>query len=292
MSCLLILFVWCYACEQFYTCSVGCPFCFSLRARFSDQGFKFRCAFKFCAFQETYQFSSHFFLRTAWRRTERRSYEPLSKKARLIWSIDDSCKKTACYRWADAPACSGDCSGYGWLVNACRHAMHRSEGKRFAERFVGWHGSIAHALTKKVNQEEKNRRTYAHKCWLVITRTAFLHHYACGRASIALWRPTKAATVSCCQQEYIRTRVCNIHHTLVGVWHVGIPTNVTFEGTYLVKNVRARFEYRKTIGAHEKQVIMQEDTQPCSSWWCKTLCPKRILFLQLTLPLLTMCVCL
>ena len=59
MSYLLILCVWYCACERFCTRSVCCPLWFSLRDSFSDQGFKFRCAFKFCSFQETYQFSHH-----------------------------------------------------------------------------------------------------------------------------------------------------------------------------------------------------------------------------------------
>ena len=57
------------------------------------------------------------------------------------------------------------------------------------------------------------------------------------------------------------------------------------EGTYLVKNVRARFEYRKTIAAHEKQVIMQEKAQPCASLWRKTPRPKRVRFLAIDAPI-------
>ena len=61
------------------------------------------------------------------------------------------------------------------------------------------------------------------------------------------------------------------------------------KGTYLVKNVRARFEYRKTSAAHEKQVIMQEKALACDVRPCT---PSESVFLQSTLPLLTMCVCL
>ena len=57
------------------------------------------------------------------------------------------------------------------------------------------------------------------------------------------------------------------------------------EGTYLVKNVWARFEYRNTIAAHEKQVIMQEKAQPCASLWRKTLRPKRVRFLAIDAPI-------
>ena len=44
----------------------------------------------------------------------------------------------------------------------------------------------------------------------------------------------------------------------IGVWHGGIPSNVSSGGTFKVKNVLAHFEYQKTIAAHEKEVIMQE----------------------------------
>ena len=59
------------------------------------------------------------------------------------------------------------------------------------------------------------------------------------------------------------------------------------KGTYLVKNVRARFEYRKTIAAHGKQVIMQEKALARDVRLCT---PRESVFLQTTLPLLTMCV--
>ena len=55
------------------------------------------------------------------------------------------------------------------------------------------------------------------------------------------------------------------HHTLgsgTAEFQVTWPPKLR-EGTYLVKNVRARFEYRKTIAAHEKQVIMQEKALAC-----------------------------
>ena len=77
------------------------------------------------------------------------------------------------------------------------------------------------------------------------------------------------------------------HHTLgsgTAEFQVTWPPKVR-EGTYLVKNVRARFEYRKTIAAHEKQVIMQEKTQPCASLWRKTLRPKRVRFLAIDAPI-------
>ena len=61
------------------------------------------------------------------------------------------------------------------------------------------------------------------------------------------------------------------------------------KGTYLVKNVWAHFKYRKTIAAHEKQVIMQEKAHACDVRLCT---PSESVFLQSTLPLLTMCVCL
>ena len=83
-------------------------------------------------------------------------------------------------------------------------------------------------------------------------------------------------------QEYIRTRVCNTTGT--AEFQVTWPPKLR-EGTYLVKNVRARFEYRKTIAAHEKQVIMQEKTQPCASLWRKTLRPKRVRFLAIDAPI-------
>ena len=50
-------------------------------------------------------------------------------------------------------------------------------------------------------------------------------------------------------------------------------------------NERARFEYRKTIAAHEKQVIMQEKAQPCASLWRKTLRPKWVRFLAIDAPI-------
>ena len=77
------------------------------------------------------------------------------------------------------------------------------------------------------------------------------------------------------------------HHTLgsgTAEFQVTWPPKLR-EGTYLVKNVRARFEYRKTIAAHEKQVIMQEKTQPCASLWRKTLRPKRVRFLAIDAPI-------
>ena len=77
------------------------------------------------------------------------------------------------------------------------------------------------------------------------------------------------------------------HHTLgsgTAEFQVTWPPKLR-EGTYLVKNVRARFEYRKTIAAHEKQVIMQEKAQPCASLWRKTLRPKRIRFLAIDAPI-------
>ena len=52
-----------------------------------------------------------------------------------------------------------------------------------------------------------------------------------------------------------------------------------------LKNVRARFEYRKTIAAHEKQVIIQEKAQPCAGLWRKTLRPKRVRFLAIDAPI-------
>ena len=85
------------------------------------------------------------------------------------------------------------------------------------------------------------------------------------------------------------------HHTLrsgTAEFQVTWPPKLR-EGTYLVKNVRARFEYRKTIAAHEKQVIMQEKAQPCASLWRKTLRPKRVRFLAIDPPIVDyMCVCL
>ena len=77
------------------------------------------------------------------------------------------------------------------------------------------------------------------------------------------------------------------HHTLgsgTAEFQVTWPPKLR-EGTYLVKNVRARFEYRKTIAAHEKQVIMQEKSQPCASWWRKTPRPKRVRFLAIDSPM-------
>ena len=77
------------------------------------------------------------------------------------------------------------------------------------------------------------------------------------------------------------------HHTLgsgTAEFQVTWPPKLR-EGTYLVKNVRARFEYRKTIAAHEKQVIMQEKAQPCASLWRKTLRPKRVRFLAIDAPI-------
>ena len=77
------------------------------------------------------------------------------------------------------------------------------------------------------------------------------------------------------------------HHTLgsgTAEFQVTWPPKLR-EGTYLVKNVRARFEYRKTIAAHEKQVIMREKAQPCASLWRKTLRPKRVRFLAIDAPI-------
>ena len=77
------------------------------------------------------------------------------------------------------------------------------------------------------------------------------------------------------------------HHTLgsgTAEFQVTWPPKLR-EGTYLVKNVRARLEYRKTIAAHEKQVIMQEKAQPCASLWRKTLRPKRVRFLAIDAPI-------
>ena len=77
------------------------------------------------------------------------------------------------------------------------------------------------------------------------------------------------------------------HHTLrsgTAEFQVTWPPKLR-EGTYLVKNVRARFEYRKTIAAHEKQVIMQEKAQRCASLWRKTLRPKRVRFLAIDAPI-------
>ena len=48
------------------------------------------------------------------------------------------------------------------------------------------------------------------------------------------------------------------------------------EGTYLVKNARAHFEYRKT---------MQEKAQPCASFWRKNLRPKWVRFLVIGAPI-------
>ena len=62
-----------------------------------------------------------------------------------------------------------------------------------------------------------------------------------------------------------RTKEHEYATPLIGVRHSGIPSNVASEGTFLVKNVRARFGHRKTIAAHEKQVIMQEEAQSCAS---------------------------
>ena len=77
------------------------------------------------------------------------------------------------------------------------------------------------------------------------------------------------------------------HHTLgsgTAEFQVTWPPKL-HEGTYLVKNVRARFEYRKTIATHEKQVIMQKKAQPCASLWRKTLRPKRVRFLAIDAPI-------
>ena len=77
------------------------------------------------------------------------------------------------------------------------------------------------------------------------------------------------------------------HHTLgsgTAEFQVTWPPKLR-EGTYLVKNVRARFEYRKTIAAHEKQVIMQEKAQPCASLWRKTLRPNRVRILAIDAPI-------
>ena len=92
-------------------------------------------------------------------------------------------------------------------------------------------------------------------------------------------------------KRYVLTRVHKNksmqHHTLgsgTAEFQVTWPPKLR-EGTYLVKNVRARFEYRKTIAAHEKQVIMQEKAQPCASLWRKTLRPKRVRFLAIDAPI-------
>ena len=97
ISCLLILCAWCYAYKRFYKRSVCCPFSFLLLASFSDHVSNSGPVSSFC-FQRNLKINAprglaFFFLRTGRRRTGRRSYELLLKKARLIWSIDDSCKK-------------------------------------------------------------------------------------------------------------------------------------------------------------------------------------------------------
>ena len=87
-------------------------------------------------------------------------------------------------------------------------------------------------------------------------------------------------------QECIKNKSMQ-HHTLgsgTAEFQVTWPPKLR-EGTYLVKNVRPRFEYRKTIAAHEKQVIMQEKAQPCVSLWRKTLRPKRVRFLAIDAPI-------
>ena len=90
-----------------------------------------------------------------------------------------------------------------------------------------------------------------------------------------------------CVQSRVHKNKSMQHHTL---WSGTAEFQVTWppklrEGTYLVKNVRARFEYRKTIAVHEKQVIMQEKAQPCANLWRKTLRPKRVRFLAIDAPI-------
>ena len=92
---------------------------------------------------------------------------------------------------------------------------------------------------------------------------------------------------SCCMQPRVHKNKSMQHHTLgsgTAEFQVTWPPKLR-EGTYLVKNVRARFEYRKTIAAHEKQVIMQEKAQPCASLWRKTLRPNRFRFLAIDAPI-------
>ena len=102
------------------------------------------------------------------------------------------------------------------------------------------------------------------------------------RANLSRRPLAKGTLVYPSEQEYIRTRDMQ-HHTLgsgTAEFQVTWPPKLR-EGTYLVKNIRARFEYRKTIAAHEKQVIMKEKAQPCASLWRKTLRPKRVGFLSI-----------
>ena len=106
-----------------------------------------------------------------------------------------------------------------------------------------------------------------------------------------LWRHTqphsgKHTHLSCLWSRVHKNKSMQ-HHTLgsgTAEFQVTWPPKLR-EGTYLVKNVRARFEYRKTIAAHEKQVIMQEKAQPCASLWRKTLLPKRVRFLAIDAPI-------
>ena len=83
-------------------------------------------------------------------------------------------------------------------------------------------------------------------------------NYTCAPGSkkaLALWRCFLLSITS-----RVHKNKSMQHHTLgsgTAEFQVTWPPKLR-EGTYLVKNVRARFEYRKTIAAHEKQVIMQE----------------------------------
>ena len=79
---------------------------------------------------------------------------------------------------------------------------------------------------------------------------------------------------------------------LIGVWHGGIPSHMILKGTFLVNYVRAHFENRKTIAAHEKRVLMQEVAWLVLDDDVRLFSPSKSVFLQSTLLSLVVCVCL
>ena len=61
------------------------------------------------------------------------------------------------------------------------------------------------------------------------------------------------------------------------MWHGGIPSDVTSEGQFKEQNVRARFEYQKTIAAHEKQVMTHRKTPLISTYVFSGLAKEQVL---------------
>ena len=77
------------------------------------------------------------------------------------------------------------------------------------------------------------------------------------------------------------------HHTLrsgTAEFQVTWPPKLR-KGTYLVKNVRARFEYRKTSAGAGRAWKTGHNARKGTSLWRKTLHPKRVRFLAIDAPI-------